>query len=171
MPGSNFQSHQPVVRVQLSFVDHALEAAALGGVLLLGFLLYAFWPALPDIVPLLFSATGEVDGRGDKDTMLVLSAMVAFLYIALSIANFFPHRFNYPWRITEKNAARQYRIATCAMRWIKAEIVWLFTYIQWMIIQVATGAASGMGTTFYPLSLALVNVTVGLFFVKGYMAR
>ncbi|NLG84106.1 MAG: hypothetical protein GX493_05750 [Firmicutes bacterium] len=46
------------------------------------------------------------------------------MYAVLSIVRRYPHRFNFPWEITEANAEAQYRIARHMLACLKAETIW-----------------------------------------------
>lgn len=49
-------------------------------------------------------------------TIFKLPAIGTSIFIVLSILNRFPHLFNYPLPITEKNAAKNYALATTTIR-------------------------------------------------------
>lgn len=53
------------------------------------------------------------------------------MYLFLTILNRYPHKFNYPFNITEQNAVAQYRIARLMVQTLKLEVIWIFVYIQW----------------------------------------
>ena len=93
------------------------------------------------------------------------------MYIGLTILNRYPHIFNYPVEITEQNAVRQYEIARSLLCALKAEIVWIFTYIEWRTIQVASDQAVGLSPLFLPILLVLIFGTIGLSLFRAYRAR
>ena len=70
------------------------------------------------------------------------------MYIILTIIRRFPHTFNYPVQINENNAFRQYQLAVVYISLLKAQVVWLFAYLQWQMIQVALGNSTGLGAWF-----------------------
>lgn len=162
---------QPVIEVPASATDMAVEAAALVG--LAASIVLVVWalPILPEKIPIHFDFWGKPDGWGPKTGLFFLVGITAFSYVALTVVNLFPHIFNYPVRITEENAPRQYAIATSALRWLKLEIVWLITYTEWAAIQTALGKARGVSPWFAPLMLAVLLATVAVLLIRGYRAK
>ena len=57
------------------------------------------------------------------------------------------------------------------MVWMKAETVWLFAYIQWVITQMALGKGEGLGPGFLPVFLIVLVGTTVVYFYKSYRAR
>lgn len=102
---------------------------------------------------------------------MVITRNGGFLYILLTVVSKFPHTFNFPWAITEENAERQYQIGRAMIGSLKTELVWLFTYIEFGVIQVALGKIKGLGMLFLPITLIIVFGTILIWVVKGYKAR
>ena len=67
------------------------------------------------------------------------------MYIFLTILNRYSHRFNYPFDITEQNAEAQYHLAKLMVQALKAEVIWIFFYIEWISIKDAMGKGMGLG--------------------------
>jgi len=135
MTGTSWKREQrPVLDLPRSSFEIVGELLALVGVIVtVAILLYA-WPDLPDRVPTHFGVTGEPDSWGRKATVLFPPLVMMVLYTGLTILNRFPHAFNYPRVITEENAPRQYGLARTLMTWLKAELTWLFAYLEWSIV-------------------------------------
>ena len=108
------------------------------------------WKALPPVIPVHFGISGKPDGRGAKSAVCLFPALSAVLYVVLTVISRFPHTFNYPVRVTQENAARQYQIACELLSWLKAELICLFGWSEWGTIQVALGKAEGLGVGFVP---------------------
>ncbi|MBX5446058.1 DUF1648 domain-containing protein [Sphaerobacter sp.] len=165
MTGTSWKREQrPVLDLPRSSFEIVGELLALVGVIVtVAILLYA-WPDLPDRVPTHFGVTGEPDSWGRKATVLFPPLVMMVLYTGLTILNRFPHAFNYPRVITEENAPRQYGLARTLMTWLKAELTWLFAYLEWSIVRVAQGEATGIGVTFLPVILIIMFGTIGVYF-------
>jgi uncharacterized membrane protein len=159
-PGKNrnkqLDKSRPRIRITLTPLEFILEMVSLLGLVGAAYLLIRFWPDLPMVIPKHFGFSGEVDGWGDRSSLFFLPGANLFLYIMMTVVSRFPHTFNYPVRITADNAWRQYQLAVWYMALLKAQVVWLFLYLEWRIIQVALGHSSGLGTWF------VVVVLVGL---------
>jgi hypothetical protein len=97
--------------------------------------------------------------------------MTVILYLMLTVANRYPHKFNYLWPITAQNAREQYRLARLLLVWLKAEVIILFTFLEWATIRVALGQAEGLGVIFLPVVLVVMFGTVGIYFYFAYIKR
>ncbi len=129
------------------------------------------WSELPDRVPQHFGVSGRPDAWGGKQILWLFPGVAAGLSLLLTITNRFPQTFNYPWPITEQNAAVQYVLARTLLTALKAEIVALLAYLEWETIQVALGKSSGLGAGFTPVFLGVIALTTAIYFVRAYRAR
>lgn len=107
-----------------------------------------WWPALPPIVPTHFGADGSPNAYGSKDSVLLLPGLLLALTLFFALLSRFPWVFNYPVTITPENAERQYRRGRLLLAVVNAAAALTFAYIQWQTIQVARGAATGLGPAF-----------------------
>ena len=119
--------------------------------------------SLPERIPTHFGVSGAPDGWGPKAMLYVLVGVVALLYGGLTLLQRVPRLYNYPVKVTEENRARLQMIGIGLLRWIKVEMAAIFTYCQWVIVQVGTQQATGMSNV---VMVAMVAVLVGtaLFF-------
>lgn len=166
----NPSNQRPILTIARSPVDLALDVVAIAGIVVLLLLTLQSW-TMPNTIPVHFNVAGKPDAMGSKTTILLFPGLSIVLYLVFTLLRRFPHTFNYPWAITQENAYRQYQIAIGLMNWLKTEIVWLFTYIEWQIIQVALGKSTGLGIAFLPIFLIVIFGTVGIYFWQAYQAR
>lgn len=150
---------RPVLKIPRSPLEIVTEVLAVLGILVHALILVYYWPTLPDVIPTHFGLSGEVDGWGSKNTLLILLVVNAGMYVMMTVFNFFPHIFNYPVEITEKNARAQYSNARLMMNIIKVEIAYFFAYIEWGTVQVALGNASGLDGRIMIIALILISVS------------
>src|SRR5690554_6665695 len=139
--------HQPKIEVEASPAERALEVVciiALAYTLLLPALR---WDSIPATVPTHFDASGEVTTMGPRAALWLLVGITVLLYIGMSAIQRIPHMYNYPVRITEQNAAAQYRLGRLFMAAMKAWCVLLFAGIIHIILRAALGGP-GVGTGF-----------------------
>lgn len=158
---------RPVLQLPLTNCEKIFEILSIIGVILNLILPIAMWDTLPERIPTHFGASGIPDSWGGKGSLAFLPIGVILMYMLLSVVSRYPHTFNYPWRITEENAKVQYLNARKLIVFLKTEIIWSFTYIQWMTIQVALGKSSGLGNMFLCICLLIIFGTIGVYFYKA----
>lgn len=162
---------RPRIKIEPTPTDKVVETTALVGVAFLVVVTAFYWPMVHKTIPTHFDIAGKVDGWGPKATLLPTPFICAGIYVLLTVISRFPHIFNYPVPITEENAERQYRIALTVMRWLKMEIIWLFAYLNWQMIQVALSKAKGLDVLAMPIALAVIFGTSIVLIVRAYRAR
>jgi uncharacterized membrane protein len=125
--------------------------------------------SLPARIPTHFGLGGAPDGWGPRYMLYVLLGIAVVLYVGLTLVQRVPRLYNYPVKVTDENRARLQMIAVGMMRWIKVEMVAVFTFTQWTVVQVGTHQAAGM-----PLAgmLALLGLLIGtVAFLTVWMVR
>lgn len=162
---------RPVIKIPYSPLDVIFEILTVIGIVSVLLLLITKWKYIPNTVPTHFSASGIVDSWGNKWSLMTLPCVGILFYVLLTIVSKFPHIFNYPWPITEDNVQSQYRIGRLMIISLKAEMVWLFTYLEWQSIQVSIGKAQGLGIAFLPIMFLVIFGTMGVLIYKAYKAR
>jgi uncharacterized membrane protein len=149
--------------------ENVSDVLSLIGLVLAWLIPLAYWSSLPESIPAHFNAAGEADRYGSRLTLLIMPAVATGLFALMTVISLFPHRWNYFWRITEENAARQYRLARNFVAILKAELILLFALLEWAIvvsadrgglapgflpIVVITVAAPALSTVFYLIASA-----------------
>lgn len=153
--------------MELTVVDKALELVGwLSIVTIWGFTI-ANYTNLPETIPIHYNGAGEVDGYGGKATILALPLIATLLFVGLTFLNKFPHIFNYPIKITEDNALKQYTNATRLIRLLKLIIVIIFGLIVFKTIQNSNAQADGLGVWFLPVILGLNFIPILFYVVKS----
>ena len=139
------------------------ELLAAAGVVFTVMLVATRYAALPAVIPIHFNAHGAVDGWGGKITLLLLAGASCLLYGVLTLAASFPeHMISLPMKVARRRDALP--LAVEMVCWLKVEIAWMFYWITWTIIAVATGRRPGLGPWFMPLLLACVFGTTALYY-------
>jgi uncharacterized membrane protein len=141
-------------------LDVILILLAWLGPILIAALLWRCYGELPERIPDHFDAQGQVNSTGDADTLLAIGLLSLCMVIFLQILNRSPHLFNYPVKITEENAARQYHNAQRVVRVLNVVVSLTFAYLSYRIIQIALGQAVGIGWWFLPLLLVVILVVM-----------
>lgn len=154
----NSRPRVPVERTKLENILDVLSVLLMAAVFIY---LFINWGDLPNRVPRHFNAAGEVDGWGGKGFMWFLPVMGAFLFALMSFISRFPHTFNYPVKVTMENAPRLYHAARQLILALKFEIVVLFSFISWKMVQIAYGRG-GLGPWFIILFIIVILGTLGV---------
>jgi hypothetical protein len=138
-------------------LDLALEALAVAGIVVTIALVSTSWGRLPETIPTHFGLDGKADAYGGKATLLVLPAMAAAIFVALTALAAYPRMLNMPWRITPENRLVQYRGTLSFLRFVKAWEAWLFAALAWMSVSAAAGTGSRAGPgPWFPVAAAAI---------------
>lgn len=165
------KNERPRLDIPRTRVDFAFEIIAVVG-LLMGLLnLFLDFAKLPESIPTHFNFKGDVDSWGGRDSLWLLAGFLVVIYISMSLVARIPHLYNYPCKITDDNAERQYRLGRQFITLLKAEIVWLFTAIIRSTIDVAMGQSTGLQPTLMFLFLALILASTIGYFILSYRGR
>lgn len=159
---------QPKIKIETTSTDIIVEVLGWGVLGFLWWLAASNYRILPDIIPIHYNIAGEIDDTGSKATILVLPLITTLLFIGLTILNRYPHIFNYPVKITEQNALRQYSNALMLIRVLKLVIVAVFTSIAWFMIRGASDRQVNLGIWFLPVFLALVMIPMGVYLRSAF---
>jgi len=131
-----------------------------GLMLIIFFWVYSIYtvPRLPEKIPTHFNFAGETDSFGNRNTGYLLPCVATIIFVLLTVVNRKPERFNYPFTITELNAAKQYRLAGNFIRFLRISIVIVFMVIFFF----TSGASVEEG---YPHSYFLLPIVLLLVFL------
>lgn len=95
-----------------------------------------FYVDLPEKIPTHFNINGEVDRYGHKSTIWIISILGFILYYIFSIIikKVPPHKYNYPVKVTNKNAPTVYGLSLKMLVILNFLIALLFLFISIHII-------------------------------------
>jgi Protein of unknown function (DUF1648). len=162
---------RPKLQIPLSGLEIVIELVS-GIILIANFVMIVLaWDKLPDTIPSHFNAAGEIDGYGSKSTLFILIPVTVILYAGITLLSRFPHIFNYAVEITEKNTGTQYRLARIFIRVLKAELVTIFTYLEYCIVMSALSGRIELGIFFLPVTLVVVFSSIGYYIYKSIKSR
>ena len=151
---------RPIINISPTTIDKALETIALISFLLLLVIPIYYFNQLPDEIPTHYNAQGEADAFGSKYMIWFTPAMGTLIYFLLTWLNKYPHKFNYPQKVTDQNAQGLYESATKMMRWLKTVILIGLAYLAYANVQNAMGKMDGIGKLFLPIFLVGTFVKV-----------
>lgn len=71
------------------------------------------------------------------------------------------------YKFSEKNAKLQYENARKLMTFLKTEIIFVFTFIQWKQIMIAIHGGVGLSIWFLPIFILTIFETAGYFVYRS----
>ncbi len=142
----------------------SLDFIAFSGILFQVIFLIQMWSSIPDEVPVHFDLFGKPDAWGEKKSLLLMPVITIIIF---SIFTVFSHSsrlleifLNLP-PFTEKTK-RLYRKLSILIQLFKVDIVWLFSLLEFQIIQITMGRQKGWDYTVI-IFIAIAVVIVILF--------
>ena len=158
---------RPKITIAWDPWDWAMEiTGALFVVLMIGLPSFYF-NELPEMIPRHFNASGEPDAFSGKGVIWTMPIVGLVMYWGMFILNRYPHVLNYPTKITEENAERQYRNATKLVRALNLIIAAGFFYIVFATIETALERQSGLGGFFMPVFLVAIFGLLGVYLFRA----
>jgi hypothetical protein len=83
------------------------------------------------------------------------------IYLLMTVVVRFPDAFNYPVQVTAENRPRLEALTFSLIAWMKAEILCLFAWIQWMIVVAARQGHNSLSPVLMPVCIVAIFATVG----------
>lgn len=120
---------------------------------------------LPARIAIHFDVAGNPNGWGKPSMLPLFPAVAVANYLLLSLAMRFPSTFNYPVAVTAENRPRLEALALDMIAWLKMEIVCLFAWIQWTIIEMARRGRGDLSSALLAVSIGAIFATIAWFFM------
>ena len=146
------------------------KTVEVGGLLMLVILYWITYAALngqarlPLRIPTHFDISGRPNAWGSPAVLWLLPLIGTGLYLLLTaLARIQFRRYSLPVRVTEANLPFIREKTGEMVAWIKLEVLVLFTYIQWSIIQGARAGEFHPEPLMIPVFLVVIFATVGWF--------
>jgi len=162
---------RPKIKIELTATDKAVERTGWLMLLAVWVLTITSYSNLPETIPTHFNGEGKADGFGSRINILALPLVATILFVGMTIVNKFPYIFNYPTKITEENAFRQYSHATRMIRYLKLILVVFFGLIAFKTIESAQGQSFAPGAWPLQLTMGLIFIPLTYFLIKSFRTR
>ncbi len=158
---------RPKIKLKSTLTDKLLELLA--GLLLLVIWGYALlnYTNLPETIPTHYGFDGTANSFGSKQTLLTIPIITTLIFVFLTLLNRHPYTFNYPVKITEENALRQYANATRMMRVLNLSVTFVFGLLLYETITNANQETPSLHTWFLPLTLGLTFIPLTFFIIRA----
>lgn len=143
----------------------AMEAICLGLLAVLFWFTYSALNGperLPDRIPTHFNIAGQPNAWGSPGFLWFLPLIATGVYLLLTVLGSIRfRRYNLPVRVTEANLTFIQDQTMLMLAWIKSEMLCLFLYLQWSIVQSARDGAFRLSPLLIPVFLVVIFSTVG----------
>jgi uncharacterized membrane protein len=155
-----------------------MEAVCLGMLAVLYWMTYSILNGanrLPDRIPTHFDISGQPNAWGSPSFLWFQPVVAAGIYLLLTVLGSIRfRRYNLPVAVTEANLPFLQEQTILMVAWIKCELLCLFAYLQWSIIQSARNGAFRLSPLLIPVFLIVVFSTAGwrlTTMIRGAKAR
>jgi len=118
------------------------------------------------VFPIHYNIDGEVDGWGGRSNLWSMPLIALAFYIGLSILQKYPKIYNYPCKVTAKNADYLYRMGVQLMRHIKVCVIIIFAYASNDMYIGAINKSSKPMPIVYAIVMAGMFVPVIIYVIK-----
>lgn len=145
------KEERPILKLPLSKLDKFLELMSFSLFIVLWSLCIFELLSLPNIIPIHFNFSGKPDNYGSKYTLLTLPLVMSLVAILFTYLSKRPHIFNYPSKITNENAEKQYRTAVQMLRILKVGILFLGNIILYLVYVTVTQPKVNFGSWILPI--------------------
>lgn len=142
-----------------------IESIAVLGLIVQILLIAGLWNIIPDVVPIHFDFTGNVDATGKKSDILVLLFLTFGLYAGLSWLSTKTEHFNLPWKVREEDSEVQHTLARTFVSVLKAESVWILTLIVLQVVGVSLSLITKLNQVFIVGVVLITAATILVYFV------
>ena len=163
--------HQSKIKIEKDTQDQIYEWITIGLMMMFCVMVMYYYNDLPERIPTHFGLSGEADAYGHKGTLWMLLALGLALPSLMMFLTRYPHSFNYPFKITEENAAYEYRMAVKLMLWMAMAIAMIFLVICWGIIQTSLGHQDGLSRYLLLFVLVLTFAPIVNYLLVGWFGR
>lgn len=126
---------RPIIPIGLKKFDKILEGIAIIVFISIWATVIYFYNSLPEIIPVHFDLSGNVDRVGNKSSIFTLPFIASFIYLLLTIISKYPQSLNYLQEITLDNAQSQYTFAIRLLRIVKVLVLSTLLSIIIFILQ------------------------------------
>lgn len=152
--------NQPKINIRYKTIWKYLDLLSIFFIVFILSYTYTKYLNLPEQIPTHFDHAGNADSYGNKILVWILPVVGIIIFAILYMISKIPHKFNYVVEITEYNAESQYNIALEMMVYMRLIIAMLFSYLTYMIIELALGNQSNMGILPLWILMAVMGIII-----------
>jgi uncharacterized membrane protein len=148
-----------------SGVDWLLEGIAAASVVAAAAEIVMRWNALPARIPTHFGMSGQANGWGGRNSLLVLLASTIVMFALLTAAEKYQRLVNIPVKVDRESPQVKRLIRSLAIA-MKAVLSAGFFWITHVTVGIAMGERAAMGQVFLPVFLGAVSAPIVYYSVR-----
>lgn len=161
----NLKTGRPIIKLKFNNTEKIMITISIAVTLLMWAYVLLNVKHMPMTIPTHFTMSGKPNSWGSRNTIFIMPIICSIVIGLLIFISRFPRFFNYPIKITEKNAERQYRNSGQLMLALAIELPLVFLYIEYKIVQSALGLSLGLGNYFFTIFIVIIFGTI-IFFTR-----
>lgn len=159
----------PIIKIPPTKFEVIMHIITYLGLLVMFIYIGTQYSRLPGEIPAHYNSSGEITRMDSKVLIWILPVISALIIIPISFICKVPYMFNYPLKVTEKNAEGVYkegRLMVCTMNVL---IVILFFVLEINIIYDALNPGNQMSKLW--INILLISIFIHLFYFIIRMRR
>ncbi len=147
-----------------SIVGIIFEILALLGIGIQILVIIQSWEVIPDTVPVHFGISGKPDSYGKRESLFLLPIIAIIIFSALTLLGHYPKLLSALLNLPEIDDTEKredlLQVIRLFIQLTKLISVWLITYINWRVIQIAMDKAENLGLAFIGFMFLFVLIIV-----------
>ncbi len=121
---------------------------------------------ISDTIPIHFNIGGKANSNGSKVVIFVLLGIMTFFSFMMGLLNKYPHLFNYPIEITDKNREYCYQVAQKFIAWMSLHTTLCFSFLTINMVLIGLDYMDSLSILFLPLMIGGISLIIFYFIRK-----
>ncbi|MEO6820083.1 MAG: DUF1648 domain-containing protein [Ginsengibacter sp.] len=155
----------PKIKIDPLPSDKLADFLSLGLLIFSWIFLLAIYTGMPETVPIHLNGVGKADGFSNKITLFIDPLISTIIYTLLTYLNKYPHIYNYPTVINERNAAQYYTIGSRMIRYLKLSVMIVLLLVQLELFAIAKDVKINLGVWSLIIPLLIIQGPV-IYYLK-----
>ncbi|HQB22239.1 MAG TPA: DUF1648 domain-containing protein [Bacteroidales bacterium] len=160
---------RPKIYIKKTRLDYFFEGISIISLALTFIIIAYYWGKYPNSVAIHYNALGQADSFGHRWLLLILPLTALLTYIGMTYLNKFPHVFNFPVEVSERNAELLYKTGKRTISFMKMIVCLLILYIN--ISQVSSMIFNRSGINIFIILFFILCLIVAPIFAAFKMSK
>ncbi|BAC14494.1 hypothetical protein [Oceanobacillus iheyensis HTE831] len=152
----------PIIKVPPTRLEVIMHILTYFGIIVMCIYIGTQYSKLPAEIPAHYNFSGEITRMDSKIVVWILPVISVLIIVPISFICKVPYMFNYPLKVTEKNAVKVYKDGRLMMASMNVLIVILFSVLELNIIYDANNPDNQMSNLW--INILLISIFIHLFY-------